>query len=170
MDKNGNDGNISGIKIFVGGPIQYAFQNSGRFDPYLRQAIELFISVLLDEGFQLFSAHFEEHFGEVDFTNQSKFITVRDFNWMKQCDIYMSILPSDKTRKPYRSDGTCIELGWASALKKNIIMLLDEGIQYSHLIHGLSIVTTCSILDFKTALSSPHEVIQLIKSINDLTA
>lgn len=151
--------------VFLGGPIQYASPGNDRFDVSLRHAIESFVSILLSEGYKVFSAHFEEGFGEIDYTNQYKFVAQRDFDWMKQCDIYVALLPNDGAGRPYRSDGTCIELGWASALNKPVVTILEDEVKHSHLIRGLSSITRYKILDFELLNSNPLAVISSIKAM-----
>jgi len=47
------------------------------------------------------------------------------------------------------SPDDCVELGWASALRKKIIILKKEGVHLPHLIQGLDILTDVEIIEFK---------------------
>lgn len=153
-------------RVFLGGPIQFALRGSCGFDPHLKKAIEVIGHAVEGAGYELFSAHFAERFAQLDATTASpESITLRDFRWMLQCDLYLALLPLNRRRIPYRSDGTCIELGWASALSKPIVCLLGNAFKYSHLIRGLSGITNYSILDFDLIFSSPNSIVSVIRSL-----
>ncbi|MDX6648236.1 MAG: hypothetical protein QOJ97_187 [Solirubrobacteraceae bacterium] len=126
--------------MFVGGPIQNAMGANGRFDAALRRTIECALDALEQDGFRVFSAHRVERFGDEDVTGRSGQIATRDFGWMNACDAFVAMLPGDVDGTPYRSEGTCIELGWASAMGKPIILVTTPHATYSHLILGLGAV------------------------------
>lgn len=59
----------------------------------------------------------------------AKICTPLDFREMERCDVVIAY-PGD-------SCGVAVELGWASALRKRVILVLEEGVSYSPLIEGL---------------------------------
>ncbi|EDN71333.1 cytidine deoxyribosyltransferase [Beggiatoa sp. PS] len=141
-------------KVFLGGPIQYALRNSSGFDQELKKLISSLLNELQIGGFKVFSAHQVEQFGKVDMSEQSVEVTLRDFHWMHDCDAYICVLPSDINNKPYRSDGTCIELGWASALQKTILIIYSPDVNYSHLINGLHSITKVHYLSVEQVIQN----------------
>jgi|GEM_PF-1655524 len=150
--------------VFVGGPIQYALNEKGIFDASLKDQISFVLDILSNFNYRIFSAHMEEQFGEIDMAGKSAFICQRDFNWMKQCDVFVCILPSMKNGVPYRSDGICVELGWASSLGKKTIILKNMNNGYSHLIAGLSAIGDVTYLDIDTCIQSPSLLLESISS------
>lgn len=142
-------------KVFVGGPIQYAirtFKVAERssevcFDRDLKSSIETMITLYEDLGLEILSAHRFEHYGSMDVTNEAASVARRDFRWMTECDLFTAVVPLKLNGKPYRSDGTCVELGWASALGKPVVLVTGDLRSYSHLVAGLDNVTTVSVVD-----------------------
>ena len=149
-------------KVFIGGPIQHAIGPKG-FDSCLRSAITFLINTLQHEGFEVFSAHNEERFGDIDMESQSEEITFRDFCWARDCDAYVCLLPANEYGKPYRSDGTHIEIGWASAYGKNIVILFDPSVSYSHLINGLHSIAPVTLLPIESVLNKPSILITILQ-------
>ena len=47
---------------------------------------------------------------------------------MLDCDIYVAILSTNENKEFIRSDGTFIEIGWAYALNKPIVLIVDEDV------------------------------------------
>lgn len=65
--------------------------------------------------------------------------TISDYNGVKNCDLLI-VIPGNRESNGI-SGGVHIELGWASALKKKIHILLDENFEYSPVVMGLSALT-----------------------------
>ncbi len=135
---NGWHSSQTKFKIFVGGPIQHAIMSHG-FKSDVQHLIETSISTLKADGHTIFSAHVAERFGELTETFTPKSIWQRDRKWMGECDLFVAVLPSDGTGALLRTDGTFIELGWASALKKPIIVMTErfDSIIASDLFRGI---------------------------------
>src|SRR4051812_12337067 len=124
--------------IFVGGPIQYALNGKG-FDSSLRS---LFMSVhdaLERAGYGVLSAHRAEEFGNTTAEFTSDEIAVRDHGWMTNCSVFVAVIPPDSDGIPYRTDGTHVELGWASGQRKPIVLVATHPLVtgYSQVVHGL---------------------------------
>ena len=135
------------VSVFVGGPIQYAIDQRGIFHAPIRYAIELVISGLANLGCQILSAHQHEGFGEMDVSGKFQEVCARDFQWMQQCDIFVAVLPLDETGTVVHSAGTSVELGWASAIGKPIVLICDPAPVYSHLVIGLGAVSEVVKID-----------------------
>lgn len=67
-----------------------------------------------------------------------KMCTLQDYNEMLEADVVIAI--------PESSQGVAVEIGWASALNKKIIVVLDEDVEYSPLIKAINEVTEAIIL------------------------
>ena len=126
--------------VFVGGPIQYAVKSDGSFHAGTRGAIERVIASLADAGHEVLSAHVYENFGEMDVSGMFQQVCLRDHLWMRQCDVFVAVLPLDQDGNVIHSAGTSVELGWASALGKPIVLVCDTEPKYSHLVIGLDAV------------------------------
>lgn len=141
------------MNVFVGGPIQYALQENG-FDRTLKDNIISIFQILKDVKCTILSAYDEENFGSV--IPPADEACDKDFSWMKACDLYLAILPGINNSH-YRSDGTYIELGWASALNKPIIILcdLEHFDRMSLLLQGLKQISDVVYKDLKEVILNP---------------
>ena len=127
--------------IFVGGPIQNAIGLDGIFNIQVRNLIETVLKILKKANYRILSAHTYENFGEMDVSNKFQEVCARDFQWMKECDLFLAVLPLDSKGEVISSSGTSVELGWASAMRKPIILVRHSAQKYSHLIAGLNVMT-----------------------------
>jgi len=125
------------LTVFIGGPIQCAIESNGAFNKRLHQLIENVTSKTQSMGFRVLSAHVYENFGKMDVSGMYAEVCSRDFKWMNDCDAYIAILPLKPNGEIIHSSGTYVELGWASALKKKIVIIRDSAPKYSHLVAGL---------------------------------
>ncbi len=129
------------LTVLIGGPIQYAIESDGSFNLKLRYLIDTVINKAKALGYNVLSAHIYESFGELDVSGKYSEVCSRDFGWMNQCDVFIAILPLKPNGEIIHSNGTAVELGWASALKKTIIIIRDSAPKYSHLVAGLNAIT-----------------------------
>jgi nucleoside 2-deoxyribosyltransferase len=72
-----------------------------------------------NKGFSVHNVHKREECAEIDFKEISS------------CDLFVAF-PGYPA-----SPGTHIEIGWASTLKKPVILLLEQGKDYAFLVRGL---------------------------------
>lgn len=96
---------------------------------------------LRSKGFAAASSHERENWGETRYSPEK--CTPLDLEEIKKSDILLAI-PGNPP-----SGGVHIELGWASALGKKIIVLLEEGHTYSNLVHGLPMLTNTVFIRYK---------------------
>jgi nucleoside 2-deoxyribosyltransferase len=96
--------------------------------------------LLRRQGHKVLSAHLYENFGEMDVSGRVQEVCSRDFQWMRQCDLFVAVLPLDRDGNVICSSGTSVELGWASAMGKPIVLVCDPEAKYSHLVIGLDAV------------------------------
>jgi len=151
--------------IFAGGPVQYASED-GVFDENLKNIIICALNMLKMNGYKILSVHQEEEFGKSAVMQNPDDVCLHDYTWMQQCDIYICFLPVSKTGQIYRSDGTCIELGWASALGKPVVILMDKRSVYSQLIQGLNAITRVIHLDIKAFMDTPSLLTEAVRTLS----
>ncbi|MEU3601342.1 hypothetical protein ABZ714_21875 [Streptomyces sp. NPDC006798] len=157
---------LTGVNVFVGGPIQHALGGATGFHSPLRHAIHDIIEAATAANATVFSAHVAEKFG-VDtplFTPDQ--VSVRDFNWMRRCDVFVPVLPV-VDGELLRTDGTHIELGWASGQDKPIVMVTPVPLaeNASHLLRGLPMVGRVSVVDLAHAQRNPDSLIRLLAAV-----
>ena len=149
--------------VFLGGPIQYALRGDG-FDSGVRKLIASLHEVLTEAGLTVLSGHIEERFGEVDLSGEAAYVTRRDFDWMQKCDVYVCVIPPGDRGRPYRSDGLCVELGWASALAKPAVLVWEPSMTHSHLITGLGAIADVRYLPIRLVIETHALVLDALKS------
>ena len=149
--------------VFLGGPIQHAMSAAG-FRPDLRETIERAIACTAVAGFRVLSTHAVERFGEIDVSASSGVVTARDMGWMRECELFACFLPPDPTTGwSLRTDGTCVQLGWASALGKPIVIVRDAAAEHSHLIAGLHAVAQVRYIDYGAVAREPQALVSAIR-------
>ena len=114
------------INIFVGGPFSAALKDD-EFDPDLRKTFELVFRKLQSTFVcDLLSSHLAEKWGKE--VNEEALVK-RDNDWVEEAHAYVGVLPFDPTSGlPWRTEGTCIEIGIALALGKPILLLMEKSI------------------------------------------
>jgi len=156
------------MKVFVGGPIQYAIGQDGKFINEIREKFERIINRLEKDGIQVCSAHVEENYGESTDEYSNEQICIRDFSWMHECDKYISVFPNYEDGRIIHSGGTNVELGWATALNKDVIIICDHNKLHklSKLIRGLNTICRVDFIDLDLVLKDPECLVDKIKCLN----
>lgn len=155
VNRDQNHDEAAGV-VFVGAPINYA-RSDGGFDSDLKHLILRILSVLDESGLEVLSAHREEGFEPIEEELNSSHITARDFNWMARCEVFVAVLPEDREGNPFRSDGTHVELGWATGVGKPVVLVASSPLNesYSHLVRGMGALTRVTVLDCRTVADTP---------------
>lgn len=150
---------LTGVSVFVGGPIQHAIEDDGFYSP-LQHALHGIIDAVKDVGGTVFSAHVAEKFGADTPLFSPRQVSVRDFDWMHRCDVFVPVLPVCEDTL-LRTDGTHVELGWASALRKPIMLVTQQPMvsSASHLLRGLPAIADVSLFDVAAVAESPAELL-----------
>ncbi|MGG2464319.1 hypothetical protein ACO0M4_31900 [Streptomyces sp. RGM 3693] len=146
---------LRGVTLFVGGPIQHALVPGGMAAP-IREYVSLTIDQSQRAGATVLSAHVAERFGADTASFTPEEVSVRDYAWMRECDVFVPVLPVlDGTL--LRTDGTHIELGWASALGRPIVGITDQPFaeSASHLLKGLAQVAAATFLSAAEIATEP---------------
>lgn len=110
-------------KVFLAGPFKSLVDpKTGMMANHEKQKLLNLISFFEERGFSVHNAHKREGWGK-DFMTPEE-CTAIDFKEISTCDLFVAFPGSPA------SPGTHIEIGWASALNKPIILLLEEGKDY----------------------------------------
>jgi len=78
--------------------------------------VELVIASLTLDGHAVLSALSTRTLERWMLAESLKQVCLRDFGWMKQCDLFIAVLPLDESQNVIHSSGTAIELGWPPLL------------------------------------------------------
>ncbi|WP_046722055.1 nucleoside 2-deoxyribosyltransferase, partial [Heyndrickxia coagulans] len=130
-------------KIFLAAPFKKVMDpQTSLLEDNIKRQIEKLISVLEEKGYSVHNAHKREEWGN-KFMGPNECTKV-DYEEIKKCDIFIAFpgIPA--------SPGTHIEIGWASAFNKKIILLLLESEEnYAYLIRGLSVVSNVQYIVYQ---------------------
>lgn len=109
-------------------------------------------------GYKYFCSQERENWGE-KYTSPNESI-LADIKGIKECNLFVAI-PGNPI-----SGGVHIEIGWASAHKKKIILFLDKKVEYSPMILGLPEISDCKFI-YYDELISRKTVDMIIKAIEE---
>lgn len=137
------------MRIFLGAPFTN-YLNGYEFNQELKQTLETIISSLEKKGHTVRSAHVREKFGQELMSPEE--CTPLDFEEIQKCDLFIAI-PSNPP-----SGGVHVELGWASATKKDIIICMKKTGKYSPLIHGLHKISNSKTIIFESYSELPEKI------------
>ncbi|MFF9118720.1 nucleoside 2-deoxyribosyltransferase [Streptomyces massasporeus] len=159
-------GPLAGLDVFIGGPIQHAILENG-FVGHLQDAITMAIHTVTENGASVFSAHAVEKFGAETASFTPEQVSVRDFRWMKKCDVFVPVLPVMEDQTLRRTDGTHVELGWATALGRPIVLITKQPFveSASHLLKGLHRVAPVQAIDFDAFTEKPSLLIGAVLTV-----
>lgn len=134
---NGGKIKVMSKKVFVGGPISNLIKDNG-FDEDFLSIHSIVINELLRFGFQVFSAHVVEEYGK-NKIEPDDVIVERDLGWIDDADVCIFLFPSCK-HQSIRTDGTYIELGYATSKCSHIICFWDsdKATTYSPMFRGMT--------------------------------
>lgn len=130
-------------KVFIAGPFKASMNpQSGQIVESLKQRLVELTRFFEERGFLVYNAHRREGWGRDMMTPEE--CTAADFEQINDSD-WLVALPGSPA-----SPGTHIEIGWASALGKRIILLLQSGNEYAFLVRGLHMVADVHYVQFES--------------------
>lgn len=128
-------------KVFLAGPFKALVnEQTGELCSYMKTHLSGIISQLSDLGMDVHNAHQREGWGKEFMTPEE--CTEIDYREIAACDYFIAFPGAPA------SPGTHIEIGWASALGKKIILLLENEKTYAFLIRGLHTVGNVDYINF----------------------
>lgn len=134
------------MKVYIAAP--YTSKSVTRGNPHHGEIkdqayinfLESIESVVRFFGFQTFLPHRDLHnWGKADLTEKE--VGKKSFEELKKSDLLIAY--------PEQSVGVNIELGWASAFKKKVLILINEKDRISIMHSGLKGVTDSKIIRFR---------------------
>ena len=121
------------MKVFIGGPFKaYIDPKTNKMEERYKNKFLDLIIFFEERGYEVHNAHQRESWGE-NFWEPDD-CTKLDYEEIASSDVFLAFPGSPA------SPGTHIEIGWASILQKKMVLLLEEGKYYAHLIKGLHTV------------------------------
>ena len=130
-------------KAFLGAPFaDYVNPDTSRLYDDKQVMLTRLIGYLEQKGYVVENSHVREDWGTA--WMPPEVCTPLDYEQIKRADVFVA-LPGNPP-----SGGVHIELGWASALDTWVVMLLEEGKNYSNLVLGLGKVGRVDYVHYKT--------------------
>ncbi|MFJ9752873.1 nucleoside 2-deoxyribosyltransferase [Streptomyces chartreusis] len=145
--------------VFIGGPFKGAVDPAtGILSHELRGRYRRLIGLYEENGWEVLNAHREEGWGQSMVPAAT--CTARDFYWMETCDLFVAF-PGNPA-----SPGTHVEIGWASAMGRPMILLLEEEGGHAALVTGLGEVAPTT--RYLTYRPHPDFLQSLVQATADL--
>jgi nucleoside 2-deoxyribosyltransferase len=146
------------MKMFLAGPFK------ALVDPETGEMPETAVNLYADiidhfetRGWVVHCAHKREEWGRAFMPPHE--CTRVDYDEIAACDVFVAFPGSPA------SPGTHIELGWASAIGKPIVMLLEDSSEYAFLVRGLDAVTPIAHVGFSGNRVDPAAIEQGISRL-----
>jgi nucleoside 2-deoxyribosyltransferase len=116
--------------VFIGGPfLSLIDPATGLMSAQDQLRFSKLIDVFEDAGREVFNAHRREGWGR-DLMPPEQ-CSQLDFEGLAACDLFVAFPGSPA------SPGTHVEIGWATAMRKPTLLLLEDGEYYTFLVTGL---------------------------------
>jgi hypothetical protein len=127
------------MRVFIAYPLaKLISKETGRMEEKHINLLKDMKSCLSSLGYEVFMAHEREQWGE-NFNKDD--CASLDFVEMKKADLVIAF--------PETSGGVHVELGWASAMEKRMIIFLEKGKYYSPLVHSMEKIGNIKIIFFE---------------------
>lgn len=131
--------NLTGLRVFLAAPYsQWMDPAAGRVQDHWRARLDRLRMSFISAGARVFSAHHNEQWG-LGWLPADQ-CTPADFRAMQVADVVCAIVGSPP------SGGVAVELGWASALAKPVVLVKTPDTACSPLIDGLSSITRAATI------------------------
>jgi nucleoside 2-deoxyribosyltransferase len=121
------------VKAFIAAPFR------GKINPITNEVDESYKEFITDlikwlekKGVSVFSAHRREEWGRKKYSNEN--IVCTDYDALQHCDVFIAYVDNTK------SIGVPIEIGWASAMDKKIIIISTNNCEVPFFMKGLSAI------------------------------
>lgn len=130
--------------VFVAGPFKGLVDpQTGVVPAGARAALNGVIEHFEHRGYRIFNAHRREHWGARMLEPEA--CTRLDFEEISACDLFVAFPGAPA------SPGTHVEIGWATALGKRIVLFLEAGRAHAHLVTGLGSIAEVAYVSYVDA-------------------
>jgi nucleoside 2-deoxyribosyltransferase len=144
------------LTAFIGGPFKaFVDPATGSLAEIHQARYRRLINFFEESGWNTFNAHREEGWGKNMVS--AKECTTRDLLWMRTCDLFVAF-PGCPA-----SPGTHVEIGWASALRRPTVLILNESDTYAALVTGLQDIASVEYVNYD---ESTHFLSALTRAAN----
>jgi nucleoside 2-deoxyribosyltransferase len=145
-------------RMFLGGPFKSLVDpQTGTMSEAHIRLFDRVIEHFEQQGWDVHCAHRREKWGREFMT--PAVCTRTDFEQISLCDYFVAFPGAPA------SPGTHIELGWASALGKSIILLLETDKEYAYLVRGLDEVTRIERVEYSDGYVDPVAIESAIERL-----
>ncbi|OLF18582.1 hypothetical protein BU204_05745 [Actinophytocola xanthii] len=146
--------------VFVAGPFYgLVDEKTGVMDDSAQSRISMLIDYFEQAGCKVYNAHRREAWGKEFLT--ADVCTKLDYEEIGAADLWVGY-PGVPV-----SPGTHVEIGWASATGKRMVVLLEKDQRHSFLVTGLGSFANISYIEFE----DPAEIIEALPAaIEEATA
>ncbi|KAA8362369.1 nucleoside 2-deoxyribosyltransferase [Leuconostoc carnosum] len=142
-------------RVFLAAPFKQLLNQKNVVDSENTQVLQTIIQLLENKHFIVDNAHKRENWGAEMMTPSQ--CTTADYFAIKQCQYFIAF-PGNPA-----SPGTHIELGWASAFNKKMILLLKVGVDYAYLVKGLGAIADVEYLYYQDLADCVQKINQFFK-------
>jgi nucleoside 2-deoxyribosyltransferase len=149
-----------GRSVFLAGPFKALVDpETGNMRDFERMRYESLIGYLEQRGYTVHNAHKREDWG-ANFLEPEE-CTRLDWEEIDECDLFVAF-PGHPA-----SPGTHIEIGWASARRKPMLLLLGAGDTYAFLVRGLHVVADVTYVEMPTDATGLAEFARALLRLED---
>lgn len=127
-------------RVFLAAPYsQWMDPSTGKVDSERRETLDRTRQAFLNAGAAVFSAHHNEEWGAGWLPAHE--CTPADFHAIRAADVVCAIVGAPQ------SGGVAVELGWASASGRPVVVILTPDVPYTPMIHGIGTVTRAVFIE-----------------------
>lgn len=127
--------------VFVGGPFFNTINAStGEMEATDKKRITLLLDYFDGADCTVFNAHRREQWGSAFLTAPE--CTALDFKEIARSDLFIAFPGSPA------SPGTHVEIGWATAMQKPTVLLLQQNAKYTFLVTGLPALANIELVTY----------------------
>lgn len=142
--------------IFLAGPFKSTIDpETGVLRAPTLSIFKRLIAELEGAGYRVHNAHRREAWGAQMLPPEV--CTRLDFQEIRACDVFVG-LPGSPA-----SPGTHIEIGWAAAFGKLIVLLLEPSASYAFLVQGLHSIANVQYVEWDTTQAIPTRLFTAIR-------
>jgi nucleoside 2-deoxyribosyltransferase len=142
MSKNATAVSTQLRAVFVGGPFLHLVDpKTGRMSDRDQERFERLIGYFEQRGAKVYNAHRREAWGSAFLTAPE--VTKLDFTEIGDSDLFVAF-PGVPV-----SPGTHVEIGWASAFGKPMVLFLEKDERHTFLVTGLETVANIEFIWFE---------------------
>jgi nucleoside 2-deoxyribosyltransferase len=143
--------------VFLAGPFKALVDDNGAMRPEEKARFESLISAFEDDGYHVYNAHKRESWGKAYLRPEE--CTKLDYDEIAASTVFVAFPGAPA------SPGTHVEIGWASAMGKPILLLLQDEAEYAFLIRGLHTVGNVTYMTVRPGEDIAAKVLAMVNEL-----